>query len=89
MSPYRFWWGDLNLDQIDEHGVVPEETEELFQNRPWIVKPGGEKYLAYGQTLAGRYLLVVFAKKSEQRIRVATARDMTAAEKKNYRARRK
>ena len=45
-------------------------------------KAGKDRYAAYGQADSGRYLLVVFATKSEQRIRVITARDLTKGERK-------
>jgi hypothetical protein len=53
------------------------------------VRAGRDRYAAYGQSDSGRYLFVVYAKKSGQRIRVITARDLTAAEKKSLKQRRK
>lgn len=44
--------------------------------------------LAYGQTVAGRYLLVVLRVKSEGMVRCITARPMTTKEKRYYRQRR-
>ena len=88
MNPYRFWWDENNIEHIANHGVEPYEAEEVIDDDPFIVKAGG-KYLAYGQTDGGRHLLVVFAPKPGQRLRVITARDMTAAEKKRFRRRRK
>ena len=89
MTQYRFWWDENNIEHISNHGVEPFEAEEVLDDDPLIVKAGGGKYVAYGQTEAGRYLLVVFALKPEQRLRVITARDMTAAEKKRFKRRRK
>lgn len=89
MNLYRFWWDDSNIEHIANHGIEPYEAEEVIDDDPFIVKAGSVKYVAYGQTDGGRYLLVVFAPKSEQRLRVITARDMTAAEKKHFRRRRK
>lgn len=56
---------------------------------PLILRAGKDKYLAYGQTDAGRYLVVIYALKDEQRLRVITARDMTQAEKSRLRDKRK
>ena len=89
MSQYRFWWDENNIEHIANHGVEPYETEEVIDDDPFIAKMGEGKYVAYGQTDSGRYLLVVFAPKSEQRLRVITARDMTAAEKKRFKRRGK
>ncbi len=88
MRRYRFWWDEKNIEHIANHGVEPYEAEEVIDDQPFIGKAGNGKYAAYGQTDAGRYLLVVFAEKSEYRLRVITARDMTNAEKKRHRRRR-
>lgn len=84
MVDYEFWWDDHNTDHIANHGVEPYEAEEVVVNDPWIKRVGEGKYLAYGQTDAGRYLLVVFSPKESRRLRIVTARDMTASEKRHY-----
>ena len=89
MSKYRFWWDDDNVEHIANHGVEPYEAEEVIDDNPFITKVGQGKYLAYGQSDSGRYLLVVFATKPERRIRVVTARDMTNSERKRFRRRKK
>jgi uncharacterized DUF497 family protein len=85
----HFWWDEINIEHIAEHGVEPYEAEEVVDSKPLVRRAGEGKYLAYGQTDAGRFLLVVFALKGEQRLRVITARDMTQAEKNRYRQQRK
>lgn len=87
--PYRFWWDELNIEHIADHGVEPYEAEEVLDDDAFIVRAGKDRYAAYGQSDSGRYLLVVYAKKSDQRIRVITARDLTAAEKKGLKQRRR
>ena len=47
-----------------------------------------ESSIALGQTVAGRYLLVVLRGKSEGMVRCITARPMTTKEKRYYRQRR-
>ncbi len=89
MSQYHFWWARKNIEHIVDYVVEPYEAKEAIGDEPFIAKAGQDKYVAYGQSDAGRYLLVVFAPKSERRLRVITARDMTAAEKKRYRRRRR
>jgi hypothetical protein len=86
--PYRFWWDQLNIEHIADHGVEPYEAEEVLDDA-FIVRVGRDRYSAYGQSDSGRYLLVIYAKKSDQRIRVITARDLTAAEKKSLKQRRR
>jgi hypothetical protein len=61
---YRFWWDDLNIEHIAEHGVEPQEAEQVVAHARLVRKAGQGKYLAYGQTDAGRYLTVVFAPKN-------------------------
>ncbi|MBX3057679.1 MAG: BrnT family toxin [Anaerolineae bacterium] len=89
MAQYRFWWDENNIEHIANHGVEPYEAEEVVTGSLRMLKAGSDRYAAYGQTDNGRYLLVVFAPKSENRMRVITARDLTAAEKRQLRRRRK
>lgn len=61
MQEYEFWWDDDNIDHIADHGVEPYEVEEVITNKLWLKRGGKGKYLAYGQTDAERFLIVVFA----------------------------
>lgn len=85
MNAYRFWWDEQNLDHIANHGVEPYEAETVIASARLIRKAGRGAYVAYGQTDGGRSLLVVFAPKTNHRLRVVTARDMTPAEKRRFR----
>lgn len=87
MNPYRFWWDEENVEHIANHGVEPFEAEAVIEYATLVRKVGRGKYVAYGQTDSGRYLMVVFAPKENRRLRVVTARDMTAAEKRQIRSR--
>jgi hypothetical protein len=78
----RFEWDDANINHIAEHRVSSEEAEEVFSGRWKNRKSRGGLYTAFGQTFAGRYLLVVFAYKGQGLARVITARDMTDSERK-------
>ncbi len=89
MKQYHFWWDENNIEHIANHGIEPYEAEEVIDDDPRILKAGKDRFSAYGQADSGRYLLVVFALKPEQRIRVITARDLTVTEKKRLRRRRK
>jgi len=84
-----FEWDEQNLEHIARHWVRPDEAEAVLDNSPLLLKSADEKYLAYGQTDNGRYLLVVFIRKYGSVVRVITARDLTGDEKKQYRRRRK
>jgi uncharacterized DUF497 family protein len=85
VNTYRFWWDELNIEHIANHGVEPYEAEAAVTHARLIRKVGKGKYIAYGQTDSGRYLSVVFAPKDQRRTRIVSARDMTPAEKRNLR----
>jgi uncharacterized DUF497 family protein len=86
---YQFWWDDENIEHIAAHGIMPEEAEQVIDDTPVITCAKEGKYIAFGQTDAGRYLIVVFAEKAYERLRVIAARDMTNNEKKRFRRRKK
>ena len=86
MNRYRFWWDEQNIEHIAEHGVDPHEAEIVIRDALRIRKSTQGKYIAYGQTEAGRYLLVVFVSKDKSRLRVVTARDLTSNEKHQLRS---
>jgi len=85
VNAYHFWWDEQNIEHIANHGVEPFEAEQILANADLIRKADRGKYVAYGQTFAGRYLMVVFARKEQGRIHIVTARDMTPSEKRNLR----
>jgi len=87
-----FQWDPGNTDKIrDRHGVTPAECEELFFNRPLVVKAdekhsGSEDRLyALGQSDSGRLMFVVFTIR-RRLIRVISARDMSRNERRVYRS---
>ena len=88
MPPLTFEWDDENIEHIARHKVEINEAEEVFDNRPLILRTQEDKYLAIGQTDEGRYLAIVFARKPG-RTRVITARDLTEREKKGLKRRKK
>ena len=84
-------WDEDTVDHIAKHTVSPEEVEEALFNEdePHLILRGCEgRYLFYGKTGSGRFLLVVLTI-SHRKTRVITARDMTETEKQFYRRRRK
>ncbi len=83
-----FEWDEQNMDHVARHGVEPDEAEAVLDSAPLILRTEDRKYLAYGQTDEGRYLLVVFVRKSSSPVRVITAREITDAEKKRQRRRK-
>lgn len=85
IKAHDFEWDEVNETHIASHHVKPEEAEEIFLGYCFVRKSHSGRYGAYGQSLNGRYLFVVFEKLEDTRIRVITARDMSKREKKYYR----
>jgi uncharacterized protein len=79
-------WTDESEDHIwKQHGVRPAEVEDVVYCRPRYVTPGrGGIEEVYGQTSAGRYLLVILSEALDGRDYVVTARDMEPEERRLY-----
>jgi uncharacterized DUF497 family protein len=83
-----FEWDEGNLVHIElHHGVTPGETEEVFAIRPAYRKTKRGHYAAFGPTMAGRCLVVIFELKPHRLARVITGWDMSDAERRYYRTR--
>ena len=91
MKIERISWDQETVDHISNHSVSPEEVEELLfddADSPLIMCGKESKYLAYGKTNGGRFLLVVWAAKY-RKTKIITARDMSKKEKQFYKRRKK
>jgi uncharacterized DUF497 family protein len=84
------YWKDHIVEKIiAEHGVNPEEVEEvILEDEPEVVRHGGDRYLIQGQTVAGRYLFIVLERESKRIYVPITARDMSEREKQAFKKRR-
>lgn len=87
-----FQWDDGNSDKNWYlHQVTNRECEELFFNRPFMVRSdlehseSEERYYALGRTNRDRWLFVAFAVRAEL-VRVISARDMNRRETRIYAA---
>ena len=85
-----FDWDEGNLDKDwEKHGVPFWECEEVFLNRPLIVRSDDEhsrserRYYALGRSEAGRLLFVAFTVRRKS-IRAISARAMTTRERRAY-----
>jgi uncharacterized DUF497 family protein len=89
MRIHQFIWPKPRIDHIAEHGVRPEEVEEVCFGQALVqrAKSAGENPLYYvlGQTKAGRYLFCVVIAFPDGRGYPVTARLMTPKEKRRYR----
>ena len=85
-----FDWDQSNQTKNwDQHDVSSGECEQIFFNKPLIIKRDKEhsktenRYYVLGRTNANRLLFVVFMVRNEK-IRIISARDMTDAEIERY-----
>jgi len=85
-----FEWDQCNLTKNwDQHDVSNGECEQLFFNRPLIIKRDKEhsknenRYYVLGRTNVNRLLFAVFTVRNDK-IRIISARDMTDAEIERY-----
>lgn len=84
-------WKDYFVDKIEvKHGVSTDEVEEVLFSKPHVRRAqkghvkGEDLYTAYGQTDAGRYLIVFFIRKERAAALPISARDMTDSEERYY-----
>jgi uncharacterized DUF497 family protein len=85
-----FDWDEGNLTKNwDKHDVSSGECEQIFFNKPLIVKRNSkhslfeDRYYVLGRTDSDRFLFAVFTVRNDK-IRIISARDMTIAEAKRY-----
>lgn len=65
-----FSWDDWNIGHIAKHAVTRAEAEEVVRNaaEPFPRKMEERKLMVWGQTRAGRYLLVIFTYREVEEI---------------------
>ena len=76
-------------EKIRRRGIDLNDISQVFRRSPVLHvdgrdRFGGKKYFAWGQTLAGRYVFVVFVPECPADGRIISARDMTSKEKKRH-----
>jgi uncharacterized DUF497 family protein len=76
---------DDNTFHIERHGFSPEEVKEVFAGNHKIRRTREKRYIVLGETLDGRSAFVVFQRLSGGFVRVITARDMEANERRLFR----
>ena len=91
MTINGFIWLEDIVDKLwSKHNVDPGEVVALFHNQPYFRfaesghRPGENVYAALGQTDGGRYLIAFFVLKRDGRALIVSARNMTAAERRQY-----
>jgi uncharacterized DUF497 family protein len=86
-----FDWDAGNARKSEKHGVTQAEAEQVFLNEPLFITPDEKhseserRYRALGETADGRCLTVIFTlRKAGTMVRVISARDMNAKERRLY-----
>ena len=83
------FWDDWNEMHIARHHVTPEEVEDICFAEPWEKRAVGGKRALYGQTRAGRYLLVIGVHRGGEMFYPISARDMTQTERRLFQQHRR
>ena len=87
----QFEWDGNNLRKIRAHRITQAEVEEAIQNDPlpfYEHDVDGElRIVYYSETVAGRMLAVVVVE-HEEAVRVVTAYDLNARQRRQYLQRR-
>ncbi|HEX3685920.1 MAG TPA: BrnT family toxin [Bryobacteraceae bacterium] len=86
-----FEWDEHNLRKIRAHQVEREEAEQALSNNPILIYQqdveGEARYVYYGESDIGRLLALIITER-RGRIRVVTAYDLDAGQKRDYLMRR-
>ena len=86
-----FDWDRHNLKKIKAHRVNADEVEQALSIRPILIyeqdAAGEPRYVYYGETASLRMLAVVLTERNDK-IRVITAYDLDAGQKRDYLERR-
>ena len=82
-----FEWDRNNLSKIRAHGVKREDVQQALANDPIRIYEqdvGGEvRFVYYGETDEGRLLAVILTERGDK-LRVVTAYDLDAWQKRDY-----
>ena len=96
MRIYKIIWKDQFVDKLEsKHQISTQEVEEVLLASPRIRRvqkgqvKGEDLYAAYGQTEAGRYVIIFFVHKGPAGALPISARDMDAAERRLYEKKKK
>jgi len=86
-----FDWDRNNLQKIRAHRIKQVEVEQALSHDPVLIyeqeADGEPRYVYYGETVKNRMIAVVVTERDE-RIRVITAYDLDAGQKREYLKRR-
>ena len=85
----EFRWNEWNIDKVGDHGVTPEEAENVVEGatHPYPQHREDDKFLVLGATPAGRLVQVVFLLDEDNTVFIIHARPLTEKEKRSRRRR--
>lgn len=86
-----FDWDEGNARKNEKHSITQAEAEQVFFNEPLFITPeeshseSEQRYRTLGETGNGRHLTIIFTlRQSGALIRIISARNMHAKERKLY-----
>ena len=86
-----FEWDLSNLRKLQAHQIKQEETEQALVNSPILVYvqdvEDERRFVYYGETSARRLLAVIVTERGDN-LRVVTAYDLDAGQRRDYLKRR-
>ena len=86
-----FDWDRSNLKKIRAHGLTAEEVEQALSRDPILIYEqdaiSEQRFVYYGETDRARLLAIVVTER-EKKIRVITAYQLDAGQKRDYLTRR-
>ena len=87
----KFDWDQNNLKKLRAHRIKVEEVEQALFREPILIyeqdAPGEARYVYYGETERNRLLAIVLTERDDK-IRVITAYELDAGQKRDYLERR-
>jgi len=91
MEMVVFDWDQNNLRKIRAHRINVEEVEQALSCDPVLIyepdADGENRYVYYGETARSRLLAIIVTERGDK-IRVITAYDLDAGQKRDYLERR-
>jgi len=84
MTISRLDWNEERREHIAKHNVSVEEVEDIVYGKHYAVKTRQGRYRLIGQTMNGRYLVVILEPTLYDWFDPITARDATKNEKRLY-----
>jgi uncharacterized DUF497 family protein len=83
----QFRWIDWNRDHLAEHGVDPDEAEQVVRlaRAPFPRKIEEDKWLVVGRGRGGRFLQVIYVVDADKMVFVIHARPISEREKRRLR----